>query len=325
MAAETAEAEETSEGAPSSATPADPADDAPAWFTDAVAIVPQTLDIDCGGRNVRAYRWGDPQCRPAVLLHGAGANAHWWDHIAPLLLAPGLQVVTVDLAGHGSSDYRAEYTFTGWADDVMTVCAAVSGHKPLLIGHSAGGRVAWNAAERHGRDLSGIVTVDSALPQPAPQRMRGRTWPDQHRVYRDHDEIVRRFRLTPDQPGTLPFVLRHIAQRSVRQAEQGWTWAHDVNIHNRRRSEAIVAEPLDCPVFVLRAEHGITEPAAALLIRRLMPSMIMCTIPEAGHHVMLDQPLALIGLLRLITDLLMAGTTGHAAVGGTGGDVICRS
>jgi pimeloyl-ACP methyl ester carboxylesterase len=310
---------EAGEAALASSAPAPPADDAPAWFTGALAVIPQALDIDRGGRNVRAYRWGDPECLPVVLLHGAGANSHWWDHIAPLLLAPGLQVVTIDLAGHGSSDYLDDYTFAGWADDVMAVCAAVSGHKPLLIGHSAGGRVSWRAAESYGRDLRGIVTVDSALPDPAPQHMRGRPWPDQHRVYRDHDEILRRFRLTPDQPGTLPYVLRYIAQRSVRQVEHGWTWAHDVNIHNRRRRETIVAAPLDCPLIFLRGEHGITDETAALLIRGLVPGMVMCTIPEAGHHVMLDQPLALLSLLRLATDVLTAGA-GRADPGRTDDD-----
>ncbi len=322
MAAEKASSGHT---APPSTTPTDPAEDAPAWFTEALAVVPEILDIDRGGRTVRAYRWGDPRCRPLVLLHGAGANSHWWDHIAPLLLAPGLQVIAVDLAGHGNSDYRAEYTLTGWADDVMAVCAASSSVKPLLIGHSAGGRVAWKAAELYGRDLCGIVTVDSPLPQPAPQPMRRRTRPDQYRVYREHDEIVRRFRLTPDQPGALPFIVQHVARRSVRQVEQGWTWAHDVNIHHKRRPEAIVAASLGCPVFALIAEHGSTDKSAALLIRRLVPRMIVCTIPEAGHHVMLDQPLALVGLLRLITDLLISRTTGYAALGGTEDDAICRA
>jgi pimeloyl-ACP methyl ester carboxylesterase len=311
--------------ASSSIAPAEPADDAPGWFSDALAVGPEILDIDRGGRNLRAYRWGDRQSRPLVLVHGAGANSHWWDHIAPLLLAPGLQVVAVDLAGHGNSDYSAEYTLTGWADDVMAACAATSRDKPLLIGHSAGGRVAWKAAEHYGRDLRGIVTVDSPLPPPAPQPMRRRDRPDQYRVYRDHDEIVRRFRLTPDQAGILPFALRYVAQRSVVQVEHGWTWAHDVNIYHRPRTETIVAAPLACPVFALLAEYGNTDKAAALLIRRLVPQLVVSTIPQAGHHVLLDQPLALIGLLRLITDLLMSGTTGLPPRGGTDDDAIGRA
>lgn len=313
MAAETAR---SAEAALSRSTPENPADDAPAWFTDALAVVPEVLNIDGGGRNIRALRWGDPHGRPLVLLHGAGANAHWWDHIAPLLLAPGLQVVAVDLAGHGNSDYLPEYTLTGWAEDVLAVCAASSGEKPLLIGHSAGGRVAWKAAEHYGHGLLAIVTVDSPLPPPAPQPMRGRTRPDQYRVYRDHDEIVRRFRLSPAQPGALPFIVRHFAQGSVRQVEDGWTWAHDVNIHHKRQPETIVAARLACPVFALLAEHGNTDEAAALLIRRLVPGMIVCTIPQAGHHVLADQPLALVGLLRLITDTLTSPATGQAILGG---------
>jgi pimeloyl-ACP methyl ester carboxylesterase len=321
----TAETARSGQAAQSGFTPTDLEGGAPAWFTNALAVAPEVLDIDRGGRTVRAYRWGDPQCRPLVLLHGAGANAHWWDHIAPLLLAPGLQVVAVDLAGHGNSDYRAEYTLTGWAEDVMAVCAASSSEQPLLIGHSAGGRVAWKAAEHYGYGLRAIVTVDSPLPPPAPQPMRRRTWPDQHRVYRDHDEIVRRFRLTPDQPGTLPFIVEHVAQGSVRQVEKGWTWAHDVNIHHKREPEAIQAASLGCPVFALIAEHGSIDKAAALLIRRLVPRMIVCTIPEAGHHVMLDQPLALVGLLRLIAEVLMSRITGYAAPGGSDDDAVCRT
>jgi pimeloyl-ACP methyl ester carboxylesterase len=59
-----------------------------------------------------------------ILLHGFGANAHWWDHIGPLLLADGLQVVAVDLAGHGESDYSGEYSLTGWAADVAEICGS---------------------------------------------------------------------------------------------------------------------------------------------------------------------------------------------------------
>jgi pimeloyl-ACP methyl ester carboxylesterase len=322
VAAETAS---SAEAAPFRATPDDAADVAPAWFTGALAMAPEVLTIDRGGRHVRALRWGNPDGRLLVLVHGAGANAHWWDHIAPLLLAPGFQVVALDLAGHGNSDYLPEYTLSGWAEDVLAVCAASSVGKPLLVGHSAGGRIAWKAAELDGHGLLGIVTIDSPLPPPAPQPARGRGRPDQYRVYRDLDEIVRHFRFSPDQPGILPFIRRHVAERSVRQTSEGWTWAHDVNIFHKRRPEVVEVTRLACPVFALLAEHGNTDEAAALLIRRLVPGMIVCTIPQAGHHVLADQPLALVGLLRLITDALTSPAAGQPIPGGHDDGASCQA
>jgi pimeloyl-ACP methyl ester carboxylesterase len=283
----------------------------PAWFSRAVTATPDTVDVHRDGRSIRVYRWGDPAGRPLVLLHGFGANAHWWDHIAPQLVGDGLQVAAIDLAGHGASDYSEEYTLSGWAADVEEVCRRLSPMKPLLVGHSAGGRIVWKAAELHGTDLLAVVSVDGPLPPPAPQpaaptpgwrRRQG------HRVYRDRDEIIGRFRPLPDQELVLPYVLQHIAERSVRPLADGWTWAHDTKIYQRRRIEEIVARPLGCPIFMVIAENGRTSFAAASLVRREVPQMSMLTIPEAGHHIMLDQPLALVSVLRLIIDLTTAAS-----------------
>jgi pimeloyl-ACP methyl ester carboxylesterase len=278
----------------------------PAWFSRAVDATPDTLDVHRDGRSIRVYRWGNPAGRPLVLLHGFGANAHWWDHIAPQLIGDGLQIAAIDLAGHGASDYSEQYTLSGWVADVEEVCRHLSPMKPLLVGHSAGGRVAWKAGELHGADLLAIVSVDGPLPPPAPQpegSVPGWRRRQGHRVYRDRDEIIGRFRPKPDQKLVLPYVLQHIAERSVRPLADGWTWTHDTKIYQRRRIEEIVARPLGCPLFMVIAENGRTSFAAASLVRREVPQMSMLTIPEAGHHIMLDQPLALVSVLRLIIDL----------------------
>jgi pimeloyl-ACP methyl ester carboxylesterase len=279
---------------------------APEWFSQALSLTPEPLDIRRDGRNVRVYRWGDPDGRPLILLHGFGANAHWWDHIGPQLVTGGLQVAAVDLAGHGDSDYAAEYTLTGWAADVAAVYGYLSPRKPLLIGHSAGGRIAWKAAELYGADLLAVVSVDGPVPPPAPQPdtagLRSR-FRQGHRVYADRAEILSRFQLRPDQPA-LPYVLRHIAEHSVRPVAAGWTWAHDAKIYHRPRTDEIVAGPLSCPLFLLLAEKGRITAEAASIIRPGIPRMSVATIPGAAHHVMLDQPLALVSVLRLITDLM---------------------
>jgi pimeloyl-ACP methyl ester carboxylesterase len=278
----------------------------PDWFAQAIAATPEAISVHRDGRSIRAYRWGDPGGRPVILVHGAGANAHWWDHIGPQLVSDGVQVAAMDLSGHGESGWVGEYSLSGWAADVLAVAGHLSPRPPLLIGHSAGGRVAWKAAELHGPDLVAVVSVDGPLPAPAPQpdfsasRHRLRR---AHRIYRDRDEIIRRFRPTPDQQVVLPYVLDHIAQRSVRPHAEGWTWAHDVRIYHRRRTEEIVAGPLGCPLFLVIAEKGHNNAATAALVRPHVPQMSMLTIPDAGHHIMLDQPLALVSVLRLITDL----------------------
>ena len=278
----------------------------PGWFAQAIAAAPEIISVPRVERSIRVYRWGDPGGRPVILVHGAGANAHWWDHIAPQLVSDGIQVAAMDLAGHGESEWAEEYSLRGWADDVLAVATHLAPQPPLLVGHSAGGRVAWKAAELYGPDLLAVVSVDGPLPPPAPQpdfsasRNRLRR---AHRVYPDRDEIIRRFRPTPDQQVVLPYVLDHIAQRSVRPHAEGWTWAHDVRIYHRRRTEEIVAGPLGCPLFLVIAEKGHNNAAAAALVRPHVPQLSMLTIPDAGHHIMLDQPLALVSVLRLITDL----------------------
>jgi pimeloyl-ACP methyl ester carboxylesterase len=290
----------------------------PAWFSQALGLTPEPLTIRRDGRAIRVYRWGDPAGQPLILLHGFGANAHWWDHIGPQLLASGLQVAAVDLAGHGASDYLGEYTLTGWAADVAAVYRQLSAEKPLLIGHSAGGRIAWKTAELYGKDLLAVVSVDGPVPPPAPQpetpnlRPRFRLG---HRVYPGRAEILQRFQLRPDQPA-LPYVLQHIAEHSIRPVADGWTWAHDARIYHRPRTDEIVAGPLGCPLFLVLAERGRTTAEAASVIRTVIPRTSVSTIPAAAHHVMLDQPLALVSVLRLITDLMTAAPAEGVAESG---------
>ena len=277
----------------------------PAWFSRAITATPDTLDVYRDGRSIRVYRWGDPAGRPLVLLHGFGANAHWWDHIAPQLVGDGLQVAAIDLAGHGASGYSEEYTLSGWAADVEEVCRYLSPMKPLLVGHSAGGRVAWKAAELHGADLLAVVSVDGPLPPPAHSPTDPFPVGDDGKVTAS---TVTGTRLSADSARNptsrwcCPMCCSTSPSGRCDQLPMdgpGRTTPRSIN----DADEEIVARPLGCPLFMVIAENGRTSFAAASLVRREVPQMSMLTIPEAGHHIMLDQPLALVSVLRLIADL----------------------
>jgi len=70
-----------------------------------------------GGPALHALHWGEVGRPPLVLLHGGGANAHWWDHLAPCL-ADLFHVVALDFRGHGESEFPEELTPGAFGADV---------------------------------------------------------------------------------------------------------------------------------------------------------------------------------------------------------------
>ena len=85
-----------------------------------------------------------------LFVHGGGANAHWWTHVAARF-ADDFRVVAIDLSGHGDSDHRAGYQLEQWTDEVVAVAAAAGiDGLPVVIGHSLGGFVTIATAARHG-------------------------------------------------------------------------------------------------------------------------------------------------------------------------------
>lgn len=291
--------------------------DEPEWFRSAIDARPQPVDVPVDGRSVRVYEWtaqGSRPTRSVLLIHGMGANAHWWDHIAPQLMSPDVQVLAVDLAGHGRSSHCDAYTMPRWSDDVLTVCAERAVGRPVLVGHSAGGRVAWTAAVSRGSQLRGVVLVDTALldgtSRTAPLGPSRRPT-SSRRVYPSREEIIERFRTLPPQRLVLPYVRRHIAESSIERVAGGWRWLHDERIYSRARSAELIPDVLDFPFVFLRCENGSTDPWIGELLReRLGEQTPVFEIPDAGHHVMLDQPLALVGMLRIVLDCLADGRAG---------------
>ena len=67
-------------------------------------------------------------------------------------------------AGHGESDKpQQEYTPAGFADDLAWICGQLRVEKPVVVGHSMGGHVAFELARQHPDLPAAIVAVDSAI------------------------------------------------------------------------------------------------------------------------------------------------------------------
>lgn len=97
----------------------------------AVAGAGLSLAADCGG----------PEDGPTVvLLHGGGQTRHSWSGTFRALVDAGWRTISLDLRGHGNSDWASDgnYSMEAFAADVTAVARSMH-QPPVLVGASLGG------------------------------------------------------------------------------------------------------------------------------------------------------------------------------------------
>jgi pimeloyl-ACP methyl ester carboxylesterase len=301
---------------PSSRHPIDLAAPAPAWFTRSVAVPHDAGAVEVAGARVSWSAWGERDLPSLVLVHGGAAHAGWWAPLAPLF-SDGFRVVALDLTGHGDSDWREVYDATVWADEVMAVAAAAGGSgRPVVVGHSMGGFVTIAAAAAHGALLDGAVVVDAPVRRPDPETEEGSSGSmfRAPKTYPDVATAMTHFHLVPPQPCDNGWYVAHVARGSVRPVEGGVSWKFDPRVFTARTGPRHASEfgPLlaraSCRVAIV---NGAASTIVDAHVRAYMAELLadspagragvpFVEVPEAHHHVLLDQPLALVTAVRAV-------------------------
>lgn len=281
-----------------------------AWMATALAQQPEKSFVQVAGAAIEMLCWGKPGAPGLLFVHGNGAHAHWWSHIAPFF-AKDWRCAAFSLSGMGGSDHRDHYTLDLYADEIAAVIEAAglarSGTAPVVVAHSFGGLLAMQAGGRPGL-VAGIIAIDAAVFQDI---MRGE--PDQvtyrhSEVFADSETALARFRLRPHQPITDAYIVHSVARQALAELPDGsgrWTWRADPFIRRDIVQEDVAAIPgaVRCPVFLIWGGKSAlsARPGAIDLLRSRLPAGTpQITIPEAGHHIMLDYPLELVAALRAI-------------------------
>jgi pimeloyl-ACP methyl ester carboxylesterase len=176
---------------------------------------------------------------------------------------------------------------------------------PVIVAHSFGGFATILAGARHGDRLAGTVIVDSPVNPPdrpgGPPHRESRP----HRIYPTLTEALSRFRLAPEQPCENDYIVDFIARKSLRAVEGGLTWKFDPSLWTHRFSIGDTAACLRntrCRIAIMRGENSVLMPpeVGEYMYSLLGHAAPVIEIPQARHHVMLDQPLAFVAALRAL-------------------------
>lgn len=229
-----------------------------------------------------------------VLVHGGAAHRGWW-HPTAEALSSSFNVVTMDLSGHGDSSWRESYDLHDWAAEVIEVASTFCEEAPVAVGHSMGGLVVANAAATAPAALQGIVAFDTQVrprkSEVLARRRRNaarapRWWPDQ-------ESAADSFSPVPPAAEHASALVREVALRSFRRTEQGWTSKLDPRVFLRPDSTPSLLSDIQIPAVWIRSGNGIIgEQHAQELRAHLTGRGVLIDLPGAGHHLLLDEPLA---------------------------------
>jgi flavin reductase (DIM6/NTAB) family NADH-FMN oxidoreductase RutF/pimeloyl-ACP methyl ester carboxylesterase len=115
-----------------------------------------------GGVRLQAEIAGDEHDPMILLIHGAGQTREVWSTVVEGLVQAGRQVVSLDLRGHGASEWPADgrYDIEAYAEDVRAVLAQLNS-RPVVVAATVGGWIAAQALSSDAANLAaGLVLVD---------------------------------------------------------------------------------------------------------------------------------------------------------------------
>jgi pimeloyl-ACP methyl ester carboxylesterase len=247
----------------------------------------------------------DGQGAPGMLLlHGGGANAHWFDLIGPAL-AQYSRVLAVDLRGHGDSTpvEPPVYTNAAHLQDLKALLTAEQLASPVLLGHSMGGILAVQYASTWPQEVQALVICDTrpVYAEEVMDRFR-QTGQRQGREYDSQAEYMAHYRIRPDGLRAAQAVHDHIARHAGRQLPNG-KWAHKIDRRVYAQREPVNTFPhwqrVICPVLFLYAEHSSRlTPTLRQHIKDACPQVEFAKVANAGHHLVLDQPGQTVALVQ---------------------------
>lgn len=270
-------------------------------------MTPTPIEFSGAEGNRLAGDLWDGRGHPVIFLHGGGQTRRAWDATARRVADAGMRAVTVDLRGHGESEWAASanYTFAAYGEDAAAVVRQVAERfhaAPSVVGASLGGLSALVAETRFGPLMESLVLVD-ITPRMDPegvgkiQGFMGERMEEGFATLEDAADAIARYLPHRKRPGSLDGL-----RKNLRLCEDGryrWHWdpafinsESNINLGARETMEEVIdgLPDLHLPVLLVRGmQSELVHEDYAREFVALAPSASYVDVGGAGHMVAGDR------------------------------------
>jgi pimeloyl-ACP methyl ester carboxylesterase len=227
-----------------------------------------------------------PGCPTLLLIHGAGETRLHWP--AELRRLAGASVYTLDLPGHGRSKGEGKDSIRGYAEAVAAFLRAGNIEQAIIVGHSMGGAIAMTLALDFDC-VAGIVLVSTgARLRVAPAILEG--------IYSDFERSVDLITRLAWSPGALPTLIE-LGRRALLEAGPD-VLLGDFIACDRFDVIGRLKEILVPALVISGSADQLTPVKYGQFLADHIPNANLVVIENAGHMMMLEQPIALAKAVR---------------------------
>lgn len=235
-----------------------------------------------------------------IFIGGYGCNKEVWRHQFEAL-SDRYTCIAVDMPGHGASTPNLENSsIEGYGRTVNSLRAYLGLEKPVLVGHSMGGRVALETSRQQPGVWGGLLLLDvsrAVSPDHEPSDRERLSTGESHKAFRAHMRAMFEQNFSENCPDEIREEIRASSKALDHATADALTpsigkWDH---LH---WEEAV--RGLQCPLHVVQSTYlvygrsrKILEPGDNTpffdMIRAIVPDIKIDMI-RTGHFSMLEEP-----------------------------------
>jgi pimeloyl-ACP methyl ester carboxylesterase len=242
------------------------------------------------GRRVAYKLEGATDGLPLVLLHGFCEDHSIWDPSLPHLHA--IRLLRLDIPGFGHSDLPEAPSMHVYADAVRAVLDDLSIEQCVLVGHSMGGYIALEFAEKHPHRLAGLGLFHSHPFEDSAEGKKARLRGIEMLQSGKRDLYVAQLF-----PGLFakafaaahPVLIQALIEKGKLHSPEGIGAALEGMMARKNHLETL--RRLECPaMFLLGSEDAIASPEQVLKAAVLPKIADVHVLPGVGHMAMFEAP-----------------------------------